>query len=477
MATPNCNFTEKELDAWVRETLDYYAQDPVHIPPDGQAWIKDQGGKNSVPGLRLRLRLRRDGGRFTLDNPHCGFFIVRKIDGQTRMLKVGDRAVYSVEMARHDAKEEQRNLSQGVDKRADRKQKEQVDKALSVTFRDALTAFLNQADVSEGTRKKYCLALTTTFKDRADKPLVDLTERVVLDLHKERSKESPSRADQDFRVLRLLWNWARLTYLDQDGNSVLPENPVPKVLNKRRAAGATKAQWNNVPRRETIIPEDRLGDWFNALDEIRTDQETNGVRARTCDLLEALALTGLKLNELTILTWERVDFALGTISIPGDTTKNHRPLIRPMTRQVRIVLQRRFGERESFPETDLVFPGRTKGQPIRDPRALHQEIATRTGLSIVAHDLRRVFASAALRAGVPQLVIKRLLNHLTNNREVTEGYQVLGMDALRDYSQATEDHILGKAGRLSSPEVDTQILELLTKLSEDEKRQLLLKIS
>ena len=277
--------------------------------------------------------------------------------------------------------------------------------------------------------------------------------------------------------MRLVWNWARDEYRDADHNPLLGDNPVAKALNKRRSAGATKTKWNNVARRETIIPEARLGEWFDALDAIRADPDTQAIRARTADLLEALALSGLRFNELAKLTWDRVDFGLGTITIPPALSKNRRPLVRPMTRRLREILEHRSAERDRFPDTTLVFPGRSKDRPIFDPRKLHEAIEARTGLTIVAHDLRRVYATAALRAGVSQIVLKRLLNHLTNAQEVTEGYQVLSLDALREDSQKVEDHILGKAGRLSSRGMDERLQDLLSSLPEDEKRLLIFELS
>jgi integrase len=474
MPTPQTNFTERALDAWVKDTLDRYRGTPDVIPSDGDAWIRDRGGPNSIPGLCLRLRLRKKGRVFTLQDPNIAFYLVRKIQGKKRALLIGDRKVFTVDMARDKALADLRDLEQGTDRRLERKRDEAlqarekaVAKGVTVTYAEVLESFLEQADLSEGTRKNYVLGLTTTFKAYVDRPLSEFTETFVRELHRERSKESPSRADHDFRVLRLLWNWAREQYRDPDGNPILGENPVSLALNKRRTAGATKARWNDIPRKETIIPEDRLGDWFAALHALKADPTSQGVRVRACDLLEALALTGLRLNELATLTWDLVDFQQGTIKVPASKSKNGRPLLRPMTKRVREILEARFRERDRFTITGeesvrpsgesstigregqgtvtvspLVFPGRDHANPIKDLRGLHEAITARTGLVATTHDLRRVFASAALREGVPQLVLKRLLNHLSGSRDVTAGYQISGLGDLRDASQLVEDRIL-----------------------------------
>ncbi len=166
-----------------------------------------------------------------------------------------------------------------------------------------------------------------------------------------------------------------------------------------------------------------------------------------------------------------------------------------MTRRVREILEARFRERDRFTiigeesvrpsgesqgtvtVSQLVFPGRTHVNPIKNLRDLHAEVTSRTGLVATSHDLRRVFASAALREGVPQLVLKRLLNHLSGSRDVTEGYQISGLGDLRDASQLVEDHILGKAGMLPVPDPDkgteTMIADLMGKLPEERRAAVL----
>lgn len=481
MATDYCNFTEKDLDAWVQNTLRQFQEDPATIPPGGEAFIRDRGGRNSVPGLALRIRLRRAGGHYTTTNPHLGFYVVRRIEGRKRTLLIGDRGVFTVEMARSKSKEEQQELGQGLDRREERRKQTALQTARLLSFREALEAFLGQADLAPNTKVKYRLALTTTFKELADRPLVEaFTVKTVAALHKARSLESPSRADQDARVLRLVWNWAKENYQAPDGSPLLGANPVPLALNRTRKAGGTKPKWNNVPRRQTIIPEDRLPDWFQALYALRAGDAAPAA----CDLLEALVLTGLRFRELSTLTWERVDFSQGTLIIPGPISKNRRPLVRTLTKRLRAILEGRHKEALSLlPEGEslgavLVFPGRAPGVLIADPPRKHLDlIAERTGLRIVPHDLRRVFASAALRAGVPQEVLKRILNHETGTQEVTAGYQVLDLGYLGKMAQKVEDEILAGAGLLPRGGMDRELLDLLAGMPEEEKRRLIFRLS
>jgi hypothetical protein len=60
MAAPQFNFAERELDKWVRATLHQWAAHPETIPTTAEAWAADCGGPGSVPGLFVRLRLRKE---------------------------------------------------------------------------------------------------------------------------------------------------------------------------------------------------------------------------------------------------------------------------------------------------------------------------------------------------------------------------------------------------------------------------------
>ncbi|MBP8283167.1 MAG: integrase family protein [Chromatiaceae bacterium] len=474
MATTYCNFAEKTLDQWTADTLAGFAADPASIPATGEVSIADRGGKTAVPGLRLRMRFRKAGGRYALDEPpSLAFYLLRKVGGKLRNRRIGDRSVFTVEMARKVALEEARDLARGIDRIETRRQEEEDRKALGLTYREALEEHISLSDLAPATLSKYRNSLTTTFKAYADRPLVDLTPDVCRALHKTRSEVSPARADQDFRVLRLTWNTARELHLSPDGEAILPPNPVPLALNKRRAAGRSKAQWNNVPRRQSIIPEARLADWFAALEAIRQETATTGAARRFCDLLEALAVTGLRRNELARLEWSAVDLAMGTLTIPAALGKNHRALIRPITRHLEAILKRREAERHLFPDSRLIWPGRfVDSRPLNDPRDVLATVAAKTGLTVLAHDLRRVYASAAVLCDVPQLATKRLLNHLTGAAEVTEGYQILSLEALRIYAQKIEDRIIGNVDPVPGGS-DRLLLEMLQELEEAEKRRLI----
>jgi len=103
-------------------------------------------------------------------------------------------------------------------------------------------------------------------------------------------------------------------------------------------------------------------------------------------------------------------------------------------------------------------------------------LLTKTGMHRTADDLKRTFLSAAPVAGVNQIVVKSLTNHLSGNTDVTEGYQSIDLDELRDNSQLVEDYLLIKAG-MKDKNLDHVLIELISKLNDEEKSELIIQLS
>ena len=70
--------------------------------------------------------------------------------------------------------------------------------------------------------------------------------------------------------------------------------------------------------------------------------------------------TGMRRSEVFGLRWTQVDFAAMTLRL--EETKTGEPLELPLTRQLAAILERRFAERERFPEhrRAWVFPSETR---------------------------------------------------------------------------------------------------------------------
>lgn len=141
--------------------------------------------------------------------------------------------------------------------------------------------------------------------------------------------------------------------------------------------------------------------------------------------------TGVRLQTLSLLTVDMVDFDKRLLTMSGEIMKNHRPLSLPITQTLCYMLQRLIEENNELlrglnKKSDLLFITR-KGTPIHSntsTNALHKRIQIykeKFGLeNINAHALRRGFAKKLLDNGISLPVISKALNH--SSLEVTTQY-------------------------------------------------------
>jgi integrase len=69
----------------------------------------------------------------------------------------------------------------------------------------------------------------------------------------------------------------------------------------------------------------------------------------------------------------------------------------------------------------FVFPGDNTEGVMAIPRWPLDQVTLKTGVEFSSHDLRRTFATIAEASLLPETIIKKLLNHITDNN-VTGGY-------------------------------------------------------
>ena len=123
-------------------------------------------------------------------------------------------------------------------------------------------------------------------------------------------------------------------------------------------------------------------------------------------ILQTLALTGCRREEIGALKWSELNFATATISLPGERTKNGRPFDIPMSPPLLEILQaqpRREGVDHVFGRAG--FRGWAMAKASLDRRV---KIEPRWTL----HDIRRTFATLLNeRLMVEPAIVESLLNH------------------------------------------------------------------
>jgi integrase len=159
------------------------------------------------------------------------------------------------------------------------------------------------------------------------------------------------------------------------------------------------------------------------------------------DLFVCLAVSGLRRDELRLVTWTQVDLERGTLFLPDP--KSRRPTLLPLPTQMREILMAR---RAAWRGATLVFSN--DGATPLGVKTLSRWIE-RTSAELGArwspHDLRRGYLSAAASLA-PAYVVKRLAHHATPASDVTGGYVQLGVEELRPWAQRTADKVMARCG-------------------------------
>ncbi len=363
------------------------------------------------------------------------FCVYRRVHGTPKRIKLGTYPDMAIEQARRAARTTLNTIAEGIDPVAERRAQESLRTTLSDAFEDYLKA--RRTKLKPRTVKLYREAISTTFSEWKDKPLISITKDMVENRHAERSRKSRAAADGAMRVLRAVFNYAAGKYEDADGNPIITVNPVSRL--------STARQWNNVARRQTVIRGHELAPWFRAV--LALEGEKASARADVArDYLLFLVLTGLRKNEAARLRTADVDLQAGTFTVAD--TKNRVPHTLPLSDYLQALARRRV---EQNPEGYL-FPGTGRTGHVVDVRYWIERVAEASGVTFCLHDLRRTFATVAESLDIPAYALKRLLNHKTG-ADVTAGYIVTDVERLRGPMQRITDFMLRTAGLRASAEI------------------------
>jgi len=156
--------------------------------------------------------------------------------------------------------------------------------------------------------------------------------------------------------------------------------------------------YREVPRERWLTPSEteRLGAAIRA---------EGGHDPLAAAALKLLALTGVRASEVQILRRAEVDLEGACLRLPAERTKEKRPKTIPLTAPALAVLS-------ALPRLDdeLLFPG-TRGR-VRSLKASWDRVRTAAGLQdLRLHDLRHVYATTGVGAGMGLPLIGSLLGH------------------------------------------------------------------
>jgi integrase len=169
-----------------------------------------------------------------------------------------------------------------------------------------------------------------------------------------------------------------------------------------------------VPR----LIEERARERVYSDQELKTLWKAFGEIGMVGDLFKLQLLSATRKGELVKMEWKEIDLKRGIWEQPGEKTKNGKvhvvPLSPPAVRALES-LKHRQGElnNPTKRESDFVFFSSRTGMK---PMTWLQKAADRVRVEskivdFQAHDLRRTAATRLAQAGVPDNVLKMILNH------------------------------------------------------------------
>lgn len=338
--------------------------------------------------------------------------------GKEARITVGPYGIFTVEQARDVAREHLRTMRLGTDPRDLKRQ----DEAMAVTLGEVCTSYVSRpGKLKKSTADEYQRQIDKVFAAWKSRPIASITEDEVRKRHRELldgglngKRAAPASANAAMVTLRILCNFAGRQYRRADGTPLIQRNPV----------GVLRDHWAKLGSRTDRYVDRRLvGQVWNALHLARRSPR-NRDHLSAIDLTMFALLTGARRDEMTTLTWDRVNLDDEDPSNCWwhlDERKRGDPLTLPLSSQAVKLLKMR-PRRKLADDTDSpwVFPSWGRTGHIADARAPMELVSEVAGKHLSLHDCRRSFSNYAMReCRIGKFETDLLTGHKPNSDDVT----------------------------------------------------------
>ena len=305
------------------------------------------------------------------------WFIVYRLHGRQRRLKLGRYPDISYADARDRAFEARRKIASGIDPKQARQEGEQA-----LTFAELCDLYMRLH--SEPNKRSAHLDRQSLARDilpaLGTLPATAVERRDIVRLVDHVTARSGHSGNRTLALLSGIFNFG----VDRD---LVNTNPAHRI----------KPRFKAISRDRVLTP-----------DEIRRAWSTMADHAHAVGaIMRLMLLTGQRGGEVRQMRWGDLDLSTCWWTIPGEITKNGRSHRVPLVPSVVAIieLQSQAGA--------YVFPASKRNMPVsRDTLTRHiQAVATASGIDFHGHDLRRSAASCMASIGIERFTIERLLNH------------------------------------------------------------------
>jgi integrase len=357
----------------------------LDFPDKGQVVLFDDVVKNF--GVRISQKTKT-------------YFVQGRVNGKRKKFTIGKHGVYTLDQARKKAVTVLRGMAEGIDPSEEKKKKE----VEAVTLDEVVESYIRDRTLKPNSVKDIRKQLNGVFNDWKDEPITGITRDGCLSLFRERSKESPAQANQAFRILRAVLNYAIEVY-----RPVITENPVQVIS----GAGI----WNTIKPKNRKIPIAEVGRAWCKLEKIKADP-TLGIAGRSMvDAVMFCLFTGCRWGEAQKLTWDNVDLENKSWLIEDPKNKNDVTL--PLSAQAADLLENRL----RIENNPYVFCSeKSKTGYIGPGRYVTDQLAADLKIELSPHDLRRTFRAIAAELDIELWRTKLLMNHRINNDVTIAAY-------------------------------------------------------
>lgn len=389
-----------------------FVESVEHFPTRGQVFYRD----NQLRGFALRVT--RESKSYVVES---------RVNGVNRRITIGPHGPYTLKAARREAQKLLVEMKSGRDPRLEKLNS----KIESATLGEVFQTYLEIRTLRPNSVRHFSLVVRRCLSEWLDIPITKISKEMVIAKHQALTKPTKqgssgqAQANLAMEIVGILLNFAANRY-EINGQPVLKDNPI-KALSQIKA-------WHKIPRRQTLIPDHKLADWYKAVASLKNEILR--------DYFLLLLLTGLRRNEAATLRWTEIDFDCRTLTVLSVNTKNKREHRLPLSDFLLALLLRR---KQARPDSMFVFPGNTGDKPIRDPSYAVSSIGRRCNHKFKIHDLRRNFLTAADLLEIPHYALKKLANHVSDS-DVTAGYIVVDVERLRIYMQKISAHFIDLMG-------------------------------
>lgn len=371
------------------------------------------------------------------------FIVQGRVEGSGKeaRITIGAFGVFTVDQARDAAREHLRTMRLGGDPRAIAKQT----KAAGVTLQQVADAYVERpGKLKDSSKSEITRHVATTFAAWKDKPVVSITEDDVRKRYREMLTKglrgqggAPGQANQAFSVLRALINFAGRQHRQADGTPLILHNPV----------SALKDDWIVLKPRTSRVPDGRIGAVWSSLQQWRAGAH-NRDTASSIDLVIFLMLTGCRIGEAALLTWDRVNLEEGWFHLPDP--KNRNPVWLPLSSQaVELLTTRKRVEGSNY-----VFPSWGDAGHIKDPRDIMKKVSAVAGEKVTPHDLRRTFTTVAVAmCSIDYYKVELLTNHVPKGVTARHYLETSRLQYLQPEAQRISDYFDEQAARAEGANV------------------------